>query len=883
MSSTPSSFAGAVIVVVHGPSADSLRSVRNLSSALPEAEVIAVAGTEPGVGALRRLEGRMVRRIEGHGPVAVTAAVAAAGSDPVLVVHDDVELTGATVDRLRTAHAEWGSVAVPSPEPTKRDQLVTRASMACVLGSGRQLHDLVSRGAFGPGLELDGEFVAVQGAAVRHDKRCVSRLAPDRADGERPLLVAGMIVRDESAHLADCLAALEPLVDRVEIVDTGSLDDTRQIAARLGARVHEVAWRDDFGWARNQVLERCRDARYVLWVDADERVQCPNPQRFRQLLATLADHFPAYRLRVRDVDPDGERASGMWATRLFRPDGVHFVGAIHERVEAIDGSELLEVATEACGIDHLGYQRASVSDRDKFERNVHLAEQAFERDPSPETRAHYYRSLAAGSLGAGDPTAALATMDGLIADLAVYDGPTRGMLATLRANVCLALDDAAAALTSAREAVDAVPADPAAVAVLVESLVRLDRPEDAISAVVDLADRPSPQPLIDDNLPASQGRDWARLRAHLAIGQPDEALALVPALAPGRDPWPDLVAAPSLDLARAVDVAASAGDQRFAAAIAASDRSLEELTDVLGLLEDARVSDGLGPLRRAIVRLETRAAVPVLRATYAASGAGEDLEAYARAALDGFGDLVADLAALDPDAPQAERAAEMLALCADAHARREDTDAAIGDGVEALSLWPGAVRAGVVVATAAAASGMPEMALDIIGTVRDAAVDRDIPARHRHALADAAVLAWLAAGHVRPALEEAATILGEGGDLETWDALIAATAEDLEQFAPVLNLALASDGAAFIDATRQTLPAENAAATCLSYLAAGGTNPDAVTTGLVTATVHGREDLAELFLEHRELIEPDDLNGLATVLRGRGHDHLADRLEPAGA
>ena len=103
-------------------------------------------------------------------------------------------------------------------------------------------------------------------------------------------------------------------------------------------------------------------------------------------------------------------------------------------------------------------------------------------------------------------------------------------------------------------------------------------------------------------------------------------------------------------------------------------------------------------------------------------------------------------------------------------------------------------------------------------------------------------------------------------------------AGDVDRFAPVLQLALTGDGSAFIEATRSTLPGEHAAITCLSYLAAGGTNADAVTAGIVTAAVHGRDDVAELFVEHLDLVEEAQLDGIVSALRGGGHQAVADRL-----
>ena len=55
-----------------------------------------------------------------------------------------------------------------------------------------------------------------------------------------------MIVRDSSRTLPVCLASIAPWVDEIIVLDTGSLDSTRDVAAAHGAHVFEFPWCDDF-------------------------------------------------------------------------------------------------------------------------------------------------------------------------------------------------------------------------------------------------------------------------------------------------------------------------------------------------------------------------------------------------------------------------------------------------------------------------------------------------------------------------------------------------------------------------------------------------------------------------------------------------------------
>jgi len=53
------------------------------------------------------------------------------------------------------------------------------------------------------------------------------------------LLSACLIVKNEEQFLDRCLLSLEGLVDEIVVVDTGSTDRTREIAAARGARLHD--------------------------------------------------------------------------------------------------------------------------------------------------------------------------------------------------------------------------------------------------------------------------------------------------------------------------------------------------------------------------------------------------------------------------------------------------------------------------------------------------------------------------------------------------------------------------------------------------------------------------------------------------------------------
>ena len=81
-----------------------------------------------------------------------------------------------------------------------------------------------------------------------------------------------MIARDEARAIARTLESARPFVDRMIVLDTGSVDATREIARGCGAEVHDFAWCDDFAAARNAALAHS-DADWNLVLDADEWIE----------------------------------------------------------------------------------------------------------------------------------------------------------------------------------------------------------------------------------------------------------------------------------------------------------------------------------------------------------------------------------------------------------------------------------------------------------------------------------------------------------------------------------------------------------------------------------------------------------------------------------
>jgi hypothetical protein len=231
------------------------------------------------------------------------------------------------------------------------------------------------------------------------------------------LLAAALIVKDEAQTLPGCLEALAELadaIDQVVVYDTGSVDGTQDLARRRGARVHDGYWDGDFARARNAAIELA-DARWVLIVDADERVKA-DVDRLRTVLeAGLRSPTAVDALVVPLVNqaPDGSELYAAPQIRVFRPDRAHYVGRLHERVEprrpGARRLRLSEQARDVVHVRHIGYSDAQVVHA-KALRNLELVDAdlaAVLSSPDPDqeqlARVLYHRGRTLLSAGRVSP------------------------------------------------------------------------------------------------------------------------------------------------------------------------------------------------------------------------------------------------------------------------------------------------------------------------------------------------------------------------------------------------------------------------------------------------------------------------------------------------
>ena len=161
-----------------------------------------------------------------------------------------------------------------------------------------------------------------------------------------------MIVRDAALFLPACLESVRGVVDEMIIADTGSADDTVDIALGFHAHVIPIPWTDDFAAARNRALQLVK-SEWVLVLDADEQLD-PSAKAFlpsllspsavsayqvtiRNYVLSLEDRIWDRPAKPNDSALPSARSYPAYVehenVRLFRRDpDIYFVGRVHESV-----------------------------------------------------------------------------------------------------------------------------------------------------------------------------------------------------------------------------------------------------------------------------------------------------------------------------------------------------------------------------------------------------------------------------------------------------------------------------------------------------------------------------------------------------------------------
>ncbi|WP_439243266.1 glycosyltransferase family 2 protein [Lonepinella sp. BR2474] len=150
-----------------------------------------------------------------------------------------------------------------------------------------------------------------------------------------PTIAVAMIVKNESQDLAQCLDTVKDWADEIVILDSGSTDNTQEIAQSYGAKFYSNTDWQGFGKQR-QLAQQYVTSDYVLWLDADERVSPELAQSIQTAVQNNAENTVYQINRLSTVFGREIRHSGWYpdyVVRLYQTDYAKYGDElVHERV-----------------------------------------------------------------------------------------------------------------------------------------------------------------------------------------------------------------------------------------------------------------------------------------------------------------------------------------------------------------------------------------------------------------------------------------------------------------------------------------------------------------------------------------------------------------------
>lgn len=198
-----------------------------------------------------------------------------------------------------------------------------------------------------------------------------------------------IITKNEAENLDKCLKSLSPYPFEIVVVDTGSTDNSKEIARKYTDRVFDFEWVNDFSAARNFSISRASH-NMIFVLDTDEFLV---EFDFDQVQQLMNDHPKSVGLikRLDYFEADGERhCQTTIIDRLFNRKYYHYERPIHEIL--VPASNLSTTSyTLPIVADHVGYIGSAEKLYEKSMRDIDLLLPEIKKNPN---EPYYYFQMA---------------------------------------------------------------------------------------------------------------------------------------------------------------------------------------------------------------------------------------------------------------------------------------------------------------------------------------------------------------------------------------------------------------------------------------------------------------------------------------------------------
>ncbi len=188
-----------------------------------------------------------------------------------------------------------------------------------------------------------------------------------------------IIAKNEESRIEKCLSSIKPYGFEIVVVDTGSTDRTKEIAAKYADKLLDFVWCDDFSAARNFSLREASN-NWIFMLDCDETIKEIDVEELNYFRKRLSDSVGSVS-RENLVTENGILTLNNtdYTERFFNKKLYHYTGIIHEQLTPIRGKEFPNYLLKTT-ILHTGYDMSEEERIAKCNRNLSLLQKQLEQD-----------------------------------------------------------------------------------------------------------------------------------------------------------------------------------------------------------------------------------------------------------------------------------------------------------------------------------------------------------------------------------------------------------------------------------------------------------------------------------------------------------------------
>lgn len=196
-----------------------------------------------------------------------------------------------------------------------------------------------------------------------------------------------IITKNECDKLEKCLQALQPYSFEIVVVDTGSIDASKEIARKYTNKLYDFEWVDDFSAARNYSISRASH-NMILCLDTDEYIVDLDMEQLQSLIEENPKSVGLIK-RLDYFEVNGEkRCQISRIERIFNRRYYHYEGTVHEVISPLGKNPYISYEAPVTA-DHDGYVGSKQKLEEKALRDLNLLLKEIEKDP--DNPYHYFQ------------------------------------------------------------------------------------------------------------------------------------------------------------------------------------------------------------------------------------------------------------------------------------------------------------------------------------------------------------------------------------------------------------------------------------------------------------------------------------------------------------